>query len=449
MRWTADGDSIAPDTASHLYVFRLAHPLGPRDSVRIGFTYEGDASGLHKNGGGAMEFIVPSGAVMTSFGPTWFPFVGYDDGIGVDDKNRYEPRQYPSDWYAGVTPALFGSQRPMTVHTRITVAAGVTANGVGELVSDSTANGHRVMEWRTDQPVMAFNVVAGRYDVKVGEGTKLFYHPSHDYNVAEMIDAMNAARRWYGEWYGTYPWRTLKISEFPGLASYAQGFPSNISFSEDIGFLTKSEPKTNLAFLVTAHESAHQWWGNMVQPGMGPGTNLLSEGMAHFSTALLIEQMKGWRNALEFRKRIETRYGDNRRSDAERKLYRIDGSKAGDGTVTYDKGGWVFWMLAERMGRARRAPRHEGVRHRVARQRGSPRAGGLHAPPAWLRAGHRSLRRFRAPVVRHRRGARVSGGHRDREAPPGRRMGDHRHGPQRRHGPDADRGGRRARRALP
>jgi ABC-2 type transport system permease protein len=31
----------------------------------------------------------------------------------------------------------------------------------------------------------------------------------------------------------------------------------------------------------------------------------------------------------------------------------IDGSKPGDTTVTYDKGGWVFWMLMEHMGRER------------------------------------------------------------------------------------------------
>jgi hypothetical protein len=54
---------------------------------------------------------------------------------------------------------------------------------------------------------------------------------------------------------------------------------------------------------------------------------------------------------MEFRKRIESRYGDRRRSDAERKLLRLDGSKEGDETVTYDKSGWVFWMLMQRIGR--------------------------------------------------------------------------------------------------
>jgi aminopeptidase N len=184
-----------------------------------------------------------------------------------------------------------------------------------------------------------------------------------------MSEALDAARKYYSEWFGEFPWKELKLSEFPDLATYAQGFPTNITFSEGIGFLTKSDPKTNLAFLVTAHESAHQWWGNMLQPGRGPSGNILSEGMSHFSTALLIEQAKGERDAIEFRKRIESRYGDTRQADAEQKLLRTDGSKAGDQTVTYDKSGWVFWMLMQRLGRE---PTLRGMKDFIAAYKGNP-----------------------------------------------------------------------------
>ncbi|MEP7347804.1 MAG: M1 family aminopeptidase, partial [Gemmatimonadaceae bacterium] len=369
MKFTRDGTPVVPDTASHLYVFTMPTPLAPGDSVRIGFSYTGTERGSTKAGGGAGTFIVPSGLVMTGFDPKYFPFVGYIDGIGADEERQYEPKQYPPDWYKGITPSAFGGELPMTVRMRITGPAEMTLNGVGERVGEVTTGATRTTEWRTDQPVMAFNLVGGRYQVKRGEGTALFYNAAHSYNVDEMIDALNNARRWYGEWFGAFPWKELKISEFPALADYAQGFPTNITFSEGIGFLTKSEPKTNLAFLVVAHESAHQWWGNMVQPGIGPSGNFLSEGMAHFSTALLIEKAKGVRDAIEFRKRIETRYGDRRQSDAERKMFRVDGSKAGDGTLWYDKGGWVFWMLADRIGRENAL---RGMHDFVSKYRGNP-----------------------------------------------------------------------------
>jgi len=313
---------------------------------------------------------VPSGVVMTSFSPRYFPTVGYVEEIGrKEGKNDYEPRQYPDDFYEGVTEPAFGSLLPTMTRIRITTPPDFIANSVGEKISDSTSNGRRTVVWKSDHPVMAFNVVAGRWQVKRGNGTALYYDRDHTYNVKEMSEALDAARKYYSEWFGAFPWKELKISEFPALATYAQGFPTNITFSEGIGFLTKSDPKTNLAFLVTAHESAHQWWGNMLQPGKGPSGDILSEGMAHFSTELLIDQVKGERDALEFRKRIESRYGDRRRADAERKLLRLDGSKEGDETVTYDKSGWVFWMLMQRMGREATL---RGMKDLIAAYSGNP-----------------------------------------------------------------------------
>jgi hypothetical protein len=68
---------------------------------------------------------------------------------------------------------------------------------------------------------------------------------------------------------------------------------------------------------------------------------------------LLFDQVKGARQRIEFAKRIESRYGERRQKNAERPLVKIDGSKKGDTSVTYDKGGWVFWMLLNHMGRER------------------------------------------------------------------------------------------------
>ncbi|HEV3024663.1 MAG TPA: M1 family aminopeptidase, partial [Pirellulales bacterium] len=194
-------------------------------------------------------------------------------------------------------------------------------------------------------------VVAGRWAQRRGQGTAVFYHPQHDYNIDEIAAALDASREHYSKWFHPYPWNELKLSEFPNLATYAQGFPTDITFSEGIGFLTRSDPKSDVAFLVTAHEAAHQWWGNILTPGKGPGGNILSEGMAHFSTALLFDEVKGPRGRIEFLKSIETRYEEHRQKDSERPLVKIDGSQNGDTTVTYDKGGWVFWMLLGHLGR--------------------------------------------------------------------------------------------------
>ena len=207
------------------------------------------------------------------------------------------------------------------------------------------------MVWESDHPVRLFNIVAGRYAVKEGRGTAIYYHPEHHYNVEEMSAALDAAREHYSEWFHPFPWERLKLSEFPAFAGYAQGFPTNITFSEGIGFLTKSDPRSHAAFAIVAHEAAHQWWGNILTPGRGPGGNMLSEGMSHYATILLHEQVHGDRYRIEFAKRIEDSYGDDRFVDSERPLVKTDGSRSGDTTVIYDKGGWVMWMLQQEMGR--------------------------------------------------------------------------------------------------
>ena len=171
-----------------------------------------------------------------------------------------------------------------------------------------------------------------------------------------MLHALDAAHSYYGMWFGQYPWSELKLTEFPDFAGYAEGLPTNITFSEGMGFLTRGTGNQFTAdtdaFAVTAHEAAHQWWGNLVTPGSGAGSNVLSEGLAHYSAALLIEQIKGYEARAHFLKQIEWEYNRDRSVDSELPLARMTGTNRGDTAVTYDKGGWVLTMLSENvMGR--------------------------------------------------------------------------------------------------
>jgi ABC-type transport system involved in multi-copper enzyme maturation permease subunit len=350
--WELTGRALVTEDRSGLHVFELDPPLAPDETVTLGFSFEGrHPDGISSNGGGMDQFILPSGVVLNAFSPTFVPVVGYMEGVGVDEENAFDARDYRDDYFEGLTAPLFGTGSAFTTRIRITAPEEYRMNSVGVLVEEEVVEGMRTVVWESDHPVHLFNVVGGKWDVKRGDGVAVFYHPSHAYNVDEMIEALEAARHYYSEWFHPFPWQELKLSEYPALAGYAQGFPTNIPFSESLGFLTKKDPKANAAFHVTAHESAHQWWPNLVIPGDGPGGNVLSEGMAHFSTILLTDAVRGERERIEFCKRIEESYGDQRQVDSERPLVKIDGTRDGDGTVMYDKGGWVVWMLLNHMGR--------------------------------------------------------------------------------------------------
>ncbi|MGD8395928.1 MAG: M1 family aminopeptidase [Candidatus Eiseniibacteriota bacterium] len=351
MHWTLGGQPFEPADHARLMVFELPRPLASGDTVQIGFAHEGHLpNGITKNGGGLGEFILESGVVLTSFSTSFVPLPHFESDRGVDEDNETDPRDYEEGFWKGVTPPALGSGVRFPVRMRVSGPDDYIYNGVGVLVEEEVADGRRTVVWQTDHPVNFFNVVAGRWAVHEGDGVAIYHHPAHDYNVEEMRIALEAARRDYSEWFWPYPWAELKLSEFPGLASYAQGFPTNITFSESIGFLTRSDARNMAAFVIAAHESAHQWWGNLLMPGEGPGGNVLAEGMAHYSAALLTHAVHGEQGRIEFLKRIEANYGDERRVDSERPLVWTDGSRGGDVTVTYDKGGWVFWMLHDLMG---------------------------------------------------------------------------------------------------
>ncbi len=353
-RWTVDGAPFEPDQKTRLHVFRLERPLAPGGRLELSFSFEGFfPGGISKNGPGASEFVLPGGVVLTSFTPSFVPVIGFIEGPGIEEENRYEPRDYPDDFHEGLTPSGFGVDVPCPVTVTVRGPAEYVYNSVGVQASNSVVDGVRTVRWESDRPVLFFNVVAGRWSEARGEGTVIYHAPEHAHNVPAMAEALSAACRWYGEWFSPFPWSELKLSEFPGYAGYAQGFPTNITFSENIGFLTSARGDADAPFLVTAHEAAHQWWGNRLVPGEGPGGALLSEGTSHFSTILLFEQVLGLRQRIGFCEGLETRYAENRQADSERPLVKIDGSRDGDVTVTYDKGGWVFWMLLNHLGRER------------------------------------------------------------------------------------------------
>jgi hypothetical protein len=352
LSWTFNDHPYTTVNRSGLHVFKLQSPWKRGQTARVGFRYKGSVpAGISKRGGGTNEFILPSSVVLTSFGPHFVPRLGYHEQIGIEAENRYEPKEYPDDFFEKQIDSFLGARAPFTTRIKISGPAEFTLNSVGTKIEETVNGGRRTAVWQSDHPVSFYNIVAGRLIEARGKGTAVFHHPAHTYNVDEMLSGLDAARENFSAWFYPYPWGELKLSEFPNLATYAQGFPTNISFSEGVGFLTGQSPEIHFAFEITAHEAAHQWWGTIVVPGKGPGGNILAEGTAHFSTILLLEKVKGLNARIDFCRRLETKYANSRHPDAERPLVKIDGSRDGDNSVIYDKGGWVCWMLLNQMGR--------------------------------------------------------------------------------------------------
>ena len=345
------------ENRNNLFVIKPVQPLAKNETVEVHFKLTGEfPKGWTKQGGSSTEFILPSGVVLTSFSGSFLPVVGFSDGVGIDDKNRRDAREYPLDhWKSRVDPG-FGPAWSTKVKLAVEGPAYWVINGVGVEKENSEANGRRRIVWEADHPVRFFNIVGGPLQASEGEVSTVYSNKRTPHNVPTMVKALDAARKNYAMWFGKYPWKNLRVTQFPALASYAQGFPGNISFAENIGFLSepikdsKETGALDAAFYIVAHESGHQWWGNIVTPGKGPGGNIISEGLAEFSALMLVHHELGEEQGQTLRRRWEQKYVNGRSADNERPMTRVDGSRPGDGVVTYPRSGFVFWMLRGLMG---------------------------------------------------------------------------------------------------
>ena len=320
VRWTMDGDAAKPEDRARLYVFTPKQPLAPGDRVRIGFEFEGRyPDGISKNGARPMEFVLPSGVGADRLQPhrrsrpiarLSCPRSGIERGQEPDRPARVPGRLLEASCCRPALPMFDGW---CDTRIRVTAPGGVSSTtSTGALVSEKVEQGQRITEWRSDAPVRAFNVVLGQLE---GEARRrrggLLRRPPP---LQRRRDARRAgAARAAGTASGSRPTRGRSCgcpSSRASRPTRRDRRPTSRS-RENIGFLTKSEPKANAAFWITAHEAAHQWWPCMAMPGDGPGGDVLSEGMAHFSTILLTEQARGLEQRIAFCRSIEDRYGEH------------------------------------------------------------------------------------------------------------------------------------------
>ena len=372
--WSIEGVPVEHEDRAGLHVVPLPRPLAQGARIRVGFSYVARAPhGATRNGGGASEFILPSGAVLDTQGQNFLPTPGFVAGTGIDRHNQIEPAESPEDLWRGVLPPLAGPASAFTARMEVTAPAGYTVNGVGHKTRETQDGARTTVLWETEHPVRFLNLVAGRWALRKGDGVAVFHHPAHTHNVEAILRALELSRRRFSEWFRRYPWKELRLSEFPDHATRARGFPTNIPFSEGIGFLTRREEgggAVDLPTVVTVHEAAHQWWAHLLTPGKAPGADVLLEGMAHYSTMLLLEAEYGPQARAEFARSLESRYTDERRADAERPLVRIGEARGiTDKTAIQDKGAWVMWMLDAHLGREAML---SGLRSFITRFEGTP-----------------------------------------------------------------------------
>jgi ABC-2 type transport system permease protein len=355
VEWHVSGTVVTPRVSSGLHLLDVPETLPPGDSVRVSFAYRARINeGISQNGASVASFVVPSAVLLSTHRGDFLPIPGYQRSD--DDVLRLLPASLPASpppSTSNETITSFNRGWSFTARMEVWAPVALTINAVGERIVDETVGSEQHTVWETTHPIVALNVVGARYTARRADGVAVYHHPAHTASVEVMLTTLAAARRRYAEWFAPFPWTELRLSEYPDLSSQATSYATNIVFSEGLGFLTSSGPHGGLAFAVTAHEAAHQWWGHLLTAGNGPGTGFLIEGMADYATLLLYGAERGDAARRAYATLLEQQYLDARNATRERSLLETAEGSAADETVLQKKGAWAMWMLHETLGDAR------------------------------------------------------------------------------------------------
>jgi hypothetical protein len=341
-------------------------PLAPGQELKLRFSYAGE---VLSDAGNGLLYVGERG--------TWYPNFGLSPA-------RFEMEfHYPANW------------------TLVATGKQVSRAGADETETNEQAAGERISRWTSERPIPVAGFNLGKYvraEAKADNilveayGTKGVEKsfpkapaemieqpafpgvhpprsgsmepvvvtpppPSPARNAQAVADKAAKAIGSFSRWFGPYPYGSLALTQMPGNLS--QGWPGLV-FLSSFAFLSPQEqadlrldPVTRaLDSHVLVHETAHQWWGDLVL-WKSYRDQWIAEGLANYAALLMLEQ----ENPAQFRQVLEKYRRDllSKNKDGERLRdagpvtlgQRLESSHFPGGyeAISYERGTWLFHML--------------------------------------------------------------------------------------------------------
>ena len=339
-------------------------PLAAGQPLKLHFTYAGDV--LSEAGAGLL-YVGERG--------TWYP------SFGLSPAQFDLEFRYPAAWTL--------------------IATGKRISGAGDEDTAEETAGEKISHWVSERPMALAGFNLGRYvraEARAGDvvvtayGTKGVERsfpkapaemmgaptfpragfprvsvpepivvvpppPSPARNVQVVADRAAKAIESFSAWFGPYPYGSLALTQMPGDLS--QGWPGLV-FLSSYAFLSpqeqadlKLDPVVRLLDNeVLVHETAHQWWGDLVL-WKSYRDQWFSEGLANYSALLVLEQ----NNPAQFRQVLEKCRSDLLSKNKDGEALRTAGPvtlgqrlisshfPGGYNAISYERGTWLFHML--------------------------------------------------------------------------------------------------------
>jgi hypothetical protein len=289
----------------HFYsIYKLEKPLEPNETMRMDFRASYTSRGF-KDGNEREEFAYNG----TFFDRDYFPSIGYNQNIEIDDPVRrreeklppLEEMAPPGDPYYSNINLFTANSEWITFHAVVSTSPDQIAIAPGYLTREWTENGRRYFDYSMgDTRINDFySFLSGRFSVKTDQWKnvklEIYYQPGHEFNLDKMMDASKNGLDYYEKNFGLYQFNQFRVLEFPRYRRFAQSFPNTVPYSEDIGFIErmKKPDDIDLLYFVTAHELAHQWWGHQLIGSQTQGSNMMSESLAEYSALTVMSKKYG------------------------------------------------------------------------------------------------------------------------------------------------------------
>jgi hypothetical protein len=188
--------------------------------------------------------------------------------------------------------------------------------------------------------------------------------PDPSARLTDLATEIAGALEWMSQQFGPPPLSVLTVSPIPG--SFGQGFPGLIYLST-LSFLSEADRPAFAragslpmfySEIIHAHETAHQWWGNLV-PSATYHDEWLPEALANYSALLVLEKKKGARAVEttldEYARNLASKTKEGKTIESTGPItwgQRLHSTPGAWRTIVYDKGSWIMHMLRRRMGDA-------------------------------------------------------------------------------------------------
>jgi hypothetical protein len=272
LRFIAPDDGNADDRT--LVDVPLDSPVKPGDTINVQVAWSSLVPRTFARTGTIGDFY---------FMAQWFPKIGVLEEQGWNAHQFHSATEFFSDF--GVYDVR------LTVPNAWTVGASGVERGRRD-EGDGTTTHHYHAEdvhdfaWTTSPDYLERTAVF-EHPTLPRVAMRLLLQPEHGGQADRHFDATRAALKYYGEWYGPYPYPNITIVD-PAWQSGAGGMEYPTLFTAGTRWIAPrrvAQPES-----VTVHEAGHQFWYGVIATNEFEHA-WMDEGLNTFSTARTLEQV--------------------------------------------------------------------------------------------------------------------------------------------------------------